>query len=74
MGFDGCALESPALDHPAAATSIMPIGHISDFDQWVSNLSPLENELIYVGQQLWPSFAEFLTALNTNASLTEEQE
>ncbi|MFQ6026240.1 MAG: PQQ-binding-like beta-propeller repeat protein [Dehalococcoidia bacterium] len=67
-------LGRPNLDPPGAATSARSFRPISDLPQWFSTLVPRENELIYVGQQLWSSFAEFVDALQSEPGILEQWE
>ena len=52
----------PALDHPGAGVIIESPRPIDDLEEWIQNYHPIPNELAYVGQQLWSSFAEFIIA------------
>lgn len=50
----------PKLEQPGAARSIKSIEHIRDLEEWVKSFEPMEHELSYVGQQLWPNLVLFL--------------
>ena len=54
----------PILDPPASAMSLRSVKPIYDLRKWTSSveLPPYDNELAYVGQQLWTSLAAFLQA------------
>ena len=54
------SLGRPALDNPAAAKMIVSVKPVYDFKKWIENFKPMETELAYVGQQLWPNLAHFL--------------
>ncbi len=51
----------PRLDSPAAAPMIQSVAPIQDLEQWINKYEPMENELAYVGQQLWSRFADFIS-------------
>lgn len=67
-------LGHPILDPPGAATSARSFRPISDLPEWISTSVPQENELIYVGQQLWSSFAEFVDALQSDPAILRQRD
>jgi len=50
----------PRLEHPACAKLITSTRPIFDLEEWIQSFEPMEKELAYVGQQLWPNFAAFM--------------
>lgn len=50
----------PLLDNPSAATSIKSVGPVINLEEWIHRFQPMDLELAYVGQQLWPTFSEFI--------------
>jgi len=54
-------LGKPVLENPGAAPNIVSIKPIADLEHWIKAFNPMPNELAYVGQQLWPNFATFIT-------------
>jgi outer membrane protein assembly factor BamB len=54
-------LDKPVLEAPGAARNIVSIRPIADLKHWIRSFVPMPNELAYVGQQLWPNFATFIT-------------
>ncbi len=53
----------PNLERAGAATSIKSTLPIRDLAEWLDSAQPMENELAYVGQQLWPDFRSFIEAV-----------
>jgi hypothetical protein len=60
------AVSRPVLDQPGAATSIKSIRPIADLRQWIRSYEPMENELAYVGQQMYANFADFILACSSS--------
>lgn len=56
------AVGRPSLEMPGAALSIKSMLPIEDLSRWLESYQPMENELAYVGQQLWPDFRSFIEA------------
>lgn len=54
-------LGRPVLDPPAAAPMIERAKPIFDLEEWIERTEPMENELAYVGQQLWNNFSDFIS-------------
>ena len=52
----------PRLDPPAAAASLRSARPILNLEEWLERFNPMENELAYVGQQLWSNLAHFFEA------------
>ena len=50
----------PRLDPPGAARLIESIAPITNLEEWFERFQPMENEVVYAGQQLWPNFAAFI--------------
>lgn len=52
----------PRLDSPAASVLIESVAPLLDLETWIQDdkYPPMENEVAYVGQQLWPNFAQFI--------------
>ena len=57
------------MDPPGAALTLKSVESITDLDRWFETRAAQENELIYVGQQLWSSFAEFVDACDSERSI-----
>ncbi|MDP6495912.1 MAG: hypothetical protein QGI09_10970, partial [Dehalococcoidia bacterium] len=57
-------LNHPKLDHPAASRTTKSVGPIVDLNEWIGRYEPDLYELAYVGQQVWPNFADFLWNMN----------
>ena len=54
----------PNIDHPAASRTTKSVGLIGNLDEWIRIYEPNLHELAYVGQQLWPDYADFLWEMN----------
>ena len=51
----------PVLESPGTAPNIVSTKPIIDLEHWIRSFKPMPNELAYVGQQLWPNFATFIS-------------
>ena len=58
----------PALDSPDASRSLICVPLIANLADWIETWKPQENELIYVGQQLWPYFDGFMWEIRRSDS------
>lgn len=60
-------LGRPPLEMPGAAANIKGMKPIENLADWITSFKPMENELAYVGQQLWPNFACFIRSVQNLA-------
>ena len=67
-------LGRPVLENPGAAPEILSIRPISDLRSWIDSFEPMPNELAYIGQQLWPTFADFVRDAQDLESYHHENE
>jgi len=67
-------LGRPALENPGASWNIVSIKPINDLRDWIDSFEPMANELAYVGQQLWPNFANFMKDAQQLESYIRENE
>jgi hypothetical protein len=54
----------PKLDAPEASRTTKSVGPIVDLHKWIERYEPSLYELAYVGQQMWPNFADFIWDMN----------
>jgi hypothetical protein len=58
-------LGRPMLDPPVASPLIESAQEVADLPSLLERLDPMANELAYIGQQLWTSFAAFIAEVQT---------